>query len=48
MDPIVFAHPSHWLLQAVYLAPLLALVVLLVRGRLQDRRERRAEPIDPD
>ena len=35
----VFAHPSHWLVQAAYLAPLLVLVVALVVGKLRERRE---------
>ncbi len=39
----VFAHPSHWLVQLAYLAPLGALVVLLVMGKLRERKERRSD-----
>ena len=42
MEP-VFAHPSHWLIQLAYLAPRGALVVLLVVGKVRERRERRAD-----
>ena len=37
----VLAHPSHWAVQAAYLAPLLVLVVALVVGKLRERREAR-------
>jgi hypothetical protein len=39
---IVFAHAGHWLVQLLYIAPLLVFVVILARTQLQDRRERRA------
>jgi uncharacterized membrane protein YtjA (UPF0391 family) len=35
------AHAGHWLAQVAYLAPLVLLAVLIVAGRLRDRRERR-------
>jgi membrane protein implicated in regulation of membrane protease activity len=35
-----FAHAGHWLVQIAYLAPLVLLVVLLVAGRVRERRER--------
>ena len=35
-----FAHAGHWLAQIAYLAPLVVLVVMLVVGRLRDRRDR--------
>ncbi len=35
-----FAHAGHWLAQVAYLAPLVLLVVLLVVGRIRDRRAR--------
>jgi hypothetical protein len=37
------AHAGHWLAQVAYLAPLLALVAILVAGKLRERRERRGE-----
>ncbi len=37
----VLAHASHWLVQAVYLAPVVLLVVVLVWSQLRDRRERK-------
>ncbi|MDP9384948.1 MAG: hypothetical protein M3P50_06905 [Actinomycetota bacterium] len=39
----VLAHPSHWLVQVAYLAPLAALVVLLVAGKVRERRQRRSD-----
>lgn len=41
--PIPFAHAGHWAVQLLYLAPLLALVIMLVVGKLRERRARRAE-----
>ncbi len=38
---IVFAHASHWLIQAAYLAPLVALVWILMANQLRERREGR-------
>jgi len=35
-----FAHAGHWLAQIAYLAPLVLLVVLLVVGRVRERRRR--------
>jgi uncharacterized membrane protein YtjA (UPF0391 family) len=35
-----FAHAGHWLAQIAYLAPLVVLVVMLVVGRVRDRRNR--------
>jgi len=35
----VFAHPGHWAVQLVYLAPLLVLVWALVAGKRKERRE---------
>lgn len=37
---IVFAHASHWLVQAAYLAPLVVLVGILIANRLKERRGR--------
>jgi hypothetical protein len=33
----VLAHAGHWLIQLVYLVPLLVLVVVIVVGRFRDR-----------
>jgi TRAP-type uncharacterized transport system fused permease subunit len=38
-----FAHAGHWLAQVAYLVPLVVLVVMLVAGRVRDRRERRRD-----
>ena len=35
-----FAHAGHWLVQVAYLTPLVLLVVLLVVGKLRERRRR--------
>jgi uncharacterized membrane protein YtjA (UPF0391 family) len=35
------AHAGHWLVQIAYLAPLVVLVVMLVAGRVRERRGRR-------
>ena len=44
---LVVAHAGHWLAQVLYVAPLLVFVVILVRAKLQERREGRAErPVD--
>ena len=40
---IVFAHAGHILLDLLYAAPLLIMVVLLVVGKMRERRSR-----DPD
>ena len=37
---IVFAHAGHVLLDMLYAAPLLVMVVLLVVGKLRERRAR--------
>ena len=36
------AHAGHWAVQVLYVAPLLVFVLILVRTKLQERRERRA------
>jgi len=43
LEPVL-AHPGHWAVQLAYLAPLGALVVLLVMGKVRERRERRSDP----
>jgi hypothetical protein len=37
---ILFAHAGHVLLDLLYAAPLLVMVVLLVVGKLRERRDR--------
>ena len=49
---LVFAHAGHWLVQLIYLIPLVVLVGVIVAGRIRDRREARAdgppqEPLPP-
>lgn len=34
----VLGHAGHWLVSLAYLAPLLVLVVVVVVGKVQDRR----------
>ncbi len=36
---LVVAHAGHWLVQLVYLVPLLVLVGVILVGRARDRRE---------
>ena len=35
---LVLAHAGHWLVQLIYLVPLLVLVGVIVAGRIRDRR----------
>jgi uncharacterized membrane protein YtjA (UPF0391 family) len=42
MSAALFAHAGHWLAQVAYLLPLVVLVVVLVAGRVRERRARRA------
>ena len=42
------AHAGHWLAQVAYLLPLVLLVVLLVVGKLRERRERRGASTSDD
>jgi hypothetical protein len=37
---ILFAHAGHILLDLLYAAPLLVMIVLLVIGKLRERRDR--------
>jgi len=41
MSPLPLAHAGHWLVQLAYLAPLVALVGMLLLGKLRKRWERR-------
>ena len=43
---LVLAHAGHWLVQLIYLLPLLVLVGVIVAGRIRDRREAAREPLD--
>lgn len=36
---IVVAHAGHWLVQVLYAAPLIIMVVMLFVGRMRQRRE---------
>jgi uncharacterized membrane protein YtjA (UPF0391 family) len=44
MSAPLFAHAGHWLAQIAYLLPLVVLVVMLVVGRVRERRARRDAP----
>jgi len=43
----VLAHPTHWLLNVVYVAPLLVLAVAMLVLTVRDRRRRRREASPP-
>ena len=45
---LVIAHAGHWAVQLLYLAPLLAFVVILVRTKLHERREAREGAAAPE
>jgi hypothetical protein len=40
---IVFAHAGHWAVDALYLLPVVLLVVAALNGRRRERREARRE-----
>ena len=40
----VLAHAGHWLVSVAYLAPLLVLVIVVVAGKVHDRRAGAGEP----
>jgi hypothetical protein len=40
---LVLAHAGHWLVQLIYLVPLVVLVGVIVAGRIRDRREAGAD-----
>ena len=35
---VVFAHAGHWLVQILYAAPLIVMVVLLIVGKIRDKK----------
>jgi hypothetical protein len=37
---VFFAHAGHWLVQLIYLVPLLVLVGAILHGKLRERRGR--------
>jgi hypothetical protein len=45
---LVLAHAGHWLVQLIYLVPLLVLVGVILVGRARDRRETANEAVRPD
>ena len=40
---IVFAHAGHWAVDALYLVPVVALLVAALNGRRRERRDARNE-----
>jgi hypothetical protein len=44
---LVVAHAGHWLVQLIYLVPLLVLVGVIIAGRRRDRREAAHEQVRP-
>jgi hypothetical protein len=45
--PVVIAHAGHWLVQLLYLTPLVVLLVALAMGKMRERRERDGESDGP-
>ena len=45
---LVLAHAGHWLVQLIYLVPLLVLVGVILAGRVRDRREAANEQVRAD
>ena len=45
---LVIAHAGHWLVQLIYLVPLLVLVGVIIAGRVRDRREAAHDAVRPD
>ena len=45
---LVYAHAGHWLVQLIYLMPLLVLVGVILVGRARDRREAAHEAVRHD
>jgi len=43
---LTLAHAGHWLVQALYVAPLVVLVGVIVWGRIRDRRLESEPPED--
>jgi hypothetical protein len=41
---IVFAHAGHWAVDALYLVPVILLVVFALNGRRRERRHARESP----
>ena len=42
---LVLAHAGHWLVQLIYVVPLLVLVGVILAGRVRDRREAAHEQV---
>jgi preprotein translocase subunit YajC len=42
---LVFAHAGHWLVQLIYLVPLMVLVGVILVGRQRDKREAAHEQV---
>jgi hypothetical protein len=45
--PVVIAHAGHWLVQLLYLTPLIVLLVALAMGKMRERRERDGDAEGP-
>ena len=43
----VFAHAGHWLVNLLYLAPVLFITFVIVREKVREKRERR-DGVHPD
>ena len=42
---LVVAHAGHWLVQLIYLVPLVVLIGVIIAGRRRDRREAAHEQV---
>jgi hypothetical protein len=45
---IVLAHAGHWIVQLLYLTPLIVLLVALAVGKMKERKQRREGGGAPD
>ena len=45
---MTLAHAGHWLLNLLYVLPLAAVIGLIVRDRIRQRRRAAADPPDQD
>jgi cytochrome b len=44
----VLAHAGHWLVQLLYVAPVVFIAAVIIREKLRDKREQREAGSHPD
>jgi cytochrome b len=44
----VLAHAGHWLVQLLYVAPVVFIAAVIIREKLRDKREQREADAHPD